>query len=59
MIRLYLSITLNQMQELKEHLCYNGYHFEFIQYDILEVDSDEAAYVETILNDRGIGYTIE
>ena len=57
MIRLYLSLTHSQMQELKEHLFYNGYHVDWVSDDVLDVDEDEVAYVKTILEDRGIGFT--
>lgn len=59
MIRLYLSITYSQMIELREHLRYNGYHFEWETGDVLLVDEDEVAYVKTILHDRGIGFVEE
>ena len=56
MIRLFLSITHSQMQELKEHLYFNGYHVDWETDDVITVDEDEAAYVKTILRDRGIGF---
>lgn len=57
MIRLFLSITYSQMQELKEHLYYNGYHVDWETDDVITVDEDEIAYIKTILRDRGIGFT--
>ncbi len=57
MIRLYLSITHSQMAELKDHLYYNGYHVDWETDDVISVDEDEAAYVKTILHDRGIGFS--
>ena len=56
MIRLFLSITHSQMQELKEHLYFNGYHVDWETDDVITVDEDEVAYVNTILRDRGIGF---
>ena len=56
MIRLFLSITHSQMQELKEHLYFNGYHVDWETDDVITVDEDEVAYVKTILRDRGIGF---
>lgn len=56
MIRLFLSITYSQMQELKEHLYFNGYHVDWETDGVITVDEDEAAYVKTILRDRGIGF---
>lgn len=56
MIRLFLSITRSQMQELKEHLYFNGYHVDWETDDVITVDEDEVAYVKTILRDRGIGF---
>ena len=56
MIRLFLSITHSQMQELKEHLYFNGYHVDGETDDVITVDEDEVAYVKTILRDRGIGF---
>lgn len=56
MIRLFLSITYSQMQELKEHLYFNGYHVDWETDDVITVDEDEVAYVKTILRDRGIGF---
>lgn len=57
MIRLFLSITYSQMQELKEHLYYNGYYVDWETDDVITVNEDEATYVKTILRDRGIGFT--
>lgn len=59
MIRLYLTITNWQMDELKEHLYYNGYYVEWETDDVIAVDEDEVAYVKTILRDRGIEFTEE
>ena len=59
MVRLYLSLTYSQIQELKEHLRYNGYHVDWETDDVISVDEDEADYVKTILSDRGIGYSEE
>ena len=56
MIRLFLSITHSQMQELKEHLYFNGYHVDWETDDVITVDEDEVAYVKTILRDRGIEF---
>ena len=56
MISLFLSITYSQMQELKEHLYFNGYHVDWETDDVITVDEDEVAYVKTILRDRGIGF---
>lgn len=56
MIRLFLSITYSQMQELKEHLYFNGYHVDWETDDVITVDEDEVVYVKTILRDRGIGF---
>ena len=56
MIRLFLSITHSQMQELKEHLYFNGYHVDWETDDVITVDENEVAYVKTILRDRGIGF---
>ena len=56
MIRLFLSITHSQMQELKEHLYFNGYHVDWETDDVITVDEDEVAYVKTILRDRGIRF---
>ena len=56
MIRLFLSITHSQMQELKEHLYFNGYHVDWETDDVITGDEDEVAYVKTILRDRGIGF---
>ena len=56
MIRLFLSITHSQMQELKEHLYFNGYHVDWETDDVITVDEDEVAYVKTFLRDRGIGF---
>lgn len=56
MIRLFLSLSRSQMQELKEHLSYNGYHVDWETDDVITVDEDEVAYVKTILQDRGIGF---
>ena len=56
MIRLFLSITHSQMQELKEHLYFNGYHVDWETDNIITIDEDEVAYVKTILRDRGIGF---
>ena len=56
MIRLFLSITHSQMQELKEQLYFNGYHVDWETDDVITVDEDEVAYVKTILRDRGIGF---
>ena len=56
MIRLFLSITHSQMQELKEYLYFNGYHVDWETDDVITVDEDEVAYVKTILRDRGIGF---
>ena len=44
------------MQELKEHLYFNGYHVDWEADDMITVDEDEVAYVKTILRDRGIGF---
>lgn len=57
MVRLYLTITHYQREELKEHLWKNGYHVSWEDNDILDVDEDEVEYVKTILQDRGIGFT--
>ena len=56
MIRLFLSITHSQMQKLKEHLYFNGYHVDWETDDVIAVDEDEVAYVKTILRDRGIEF---
>lgn len=57
MIRLFLSLTHYQREELKEHLYLNGYHVDWEDEDILDVDEDEVEDVKTILYDRGIYYT--
>lgn len=57
MVRLYLSITYPQMEELREHLLYNGYHVDWETDDVITVDEEEVAYVKTILRDRGIGFS--
>lgn len=57
MIRLYLSITHSQVEELREHLRYNGYHVDWETDDVITVDENEVDYVKTILCDRGIGFT--
>ena len=44
------------MQELKEHLYFNGYHVDWETDDVIAVDEDEVAYVKTILRDRGIEF---
>ena len=56
MIRLFLSITHSQMQELKEHLYFNGYQVDWETDDVITVDEDEVDYIKTILRDRGIGF---
>lgn len=57
MIRLYLSITHSQAEELRDHLRYNGYHLDWETDDVIAVDENEVDYVKTILCDRGIGFT--
>lgn len=57
MVGLYLSITYSQIVELKNHLRMNGYHVVWETNNMMLVDKDELAYVETILADRGIGFT--
>lgn len=57
MIRLFLSITHSQRQEIKNHLCHNGYHVDWETDDVIAVDEEEAAYVKTILRDREIQFT--
>ena len=54
--QIFLSITHSQMQELKEHLYFNGYHVDWETDDVITVDEDEVDYVKTILRDRGIGF---
>lgn len=56
MVRLYLSITEAQREELKEHLELNGYAVEWEKNGVILVDEDEIAYVKTILHDRMIGF---
>lgn len=57
MIRLYLSISYSQMKDVKEHFYLNGYHVDWESDDIITVDEDEAAYVKTILEENGIGFS--
>lgn len=59
MVRLYLSITELQMEELKKHLLYNGYHVDFEADDVIAVDEEEVAYVKTILRDREVEFSEE
>ena len=40
MIRLYLTISHYQREELKEHLWRNGYHVSWEDEDILDVDQE-------------------
>lgn len=57
MIRLYLSISYSQTKDMKEHFNSNGYHVDWESDDIITVDEDEAAYVKTILEENGIGFS--
>lgn len=57
MVRLYLTLTNEQREELKEHLSMNGYNVEWVTDDVIEVDEEEKAYVTTILYDRYISFT--
>ena len=56
MIRLYLGMNYEQMEELKRHLYYNGYDVDWVSDCKLDVSEDEIDYVITILEDRGIQY---
>ena len=57
MIRLFLTITNEQMTELKNHLEMNGYSVEWETDDVINVDEEEIDYVKTILYDRYIPFT--
>ena len=57
MVRLHLFMSQTQMEELKQHLLYNGYHIDWEIDDVITVDEEEIDYVKTILCDRGIGFT--
>ena len=51
--------TDKDLEELKYHLSMNGYNFKFDKIrNLLFVDEDEIAYVETILKDRDIIYDV-
>ena len=56
MVRIFLTITKEQMDELKNHLLMNGYSVDWETDDVIAVDVEEVSYIETILNDRGIKY---
>lgn len=56
MIRFYLGMNAYQMEELREHLYYNGYDVEWISDAVIDVYEDEADYFITILKDRNIEY---
>lgn len=53
-IKLRLSITQPQIEELRKHLLYNGYHVTWEADDVILVVEDEVDYVKTILYDREI-----
>ena len=59
MVRLFLSLTHYQRQELQEHFLYNGYHVDWEEEDVITVDEDEVIEVKTILREEGIGFTEE
>lgn len=52
--RLYLKIINEQKEELENHLRMNGYNVTWISGDIIEMDSEEISYIQTILSDRNI-----
>ena len=56
-MRLYLTTTEEQEQELYEHLLMNGYNVEWETNDVISVDEEEISYIKTILFDRNIGFT--
>lgn len=57
MYRLYLTITEEEREELKQHLYMNGYYVEWETDDVISVSEEEISYVKTILYDRNIGFT--
>ena len=52
-----LVATKEQMEELNNHLKMNGYDFSINELNI-SVNEDEMDYVETIMEDRDISYSI-
>ena len=70
--RQYVAIQLNfpeetddeaeVVDELYNHLLNNGYHFYltnepgYEQIAVLLIDTEETGYIDSILEDRGIGY---
>lgn len=56
MVKLFLLITYSQIEELKKHLFYNGYHIDWETNDVITVDEEEVMYIKTILCDRGIEF---
>lgn len=52
-----LVATKEQMEELNNHLKMNGYDFSINESNI-SVNEDEMDYVETIMEDRDISYSI-
>ena len=57
-MQLFVSLTHDQREKLKEYLHLNGYHLDWEEEDdVLDVDVDEVEYVKTILHGMGIYYT--
>lgn len=57
MQRFLLSASHHALEELKEHLFFNGYHFELdVESGLIEIDEGESPYLKTILRDRGISF---
>lgn len=59
MVRIFLTITREQMDELKNHLLLNGYSVSFETENLIKVDENEMYEVKTILEDRDIEYEFE
>lgn len=59
MVRIFLTITKEQMDELKNHLLLNGYSVTFETENLIKVDENEIYEVKTILEDRDIEYEFE
>lgn len=57
MKRLYLTITNEQREELKEHFQMNGYSVEWETDDVIAVDEEEISYIGTILYDHYVPFT--
>lgn len=57
MYKLYLTLTDEEREELKQHLFMNGYYIEWESDNVISVNEEEISYVKTILFDRNIGFT--